>query len=457
MTLITDFIEKNYLYQPKILVLGDCMIDEYYEVDVKRISPEAPIPVMRTSDSRPVAVAPGGAANVAHQFKFWNADCRLAGIFHSAVFEDMGLTTLPLDFISPAVPIKRRFQNGQSLIRWDLEDTNQVLDIHIERFLKVLTKHLDKNKYDVAILSDYDKGVFKNFKLTQQMMTLFHVNGIKTIVDPKDEPVEKWLGCTVFKPNSVEANKFTGLYEGMSQSAKLAERLLDTSIVITHGGSGTYCYNSAKQQEFHYESKRDVRVKSVIGAGDCFVSLLALAIAQGFTLEESVEIAYEAGAIYVQRKHNKPVTPLDLQDSKFVNPKTLVKRDFKLVMTNGCYDLFHAGHVESLEFAKSKGDKLLVAVNADDSVRALKGPGRPVIPLEYRKKMLASLECVDYVVDFSEPSPYNLAELIRPDVLVKGGDTKKTPRSAKWATEYYPSPVVDGLSTTSIINKIRNS
>jgi len=437
MTLITDFIGKNYATRPKILVMGDCMIDEYYEVEVNRISPEAPIPVMKSSTDEPVCIAPGGAANVASQFTYWNTEC---------------------DLLSPEcrIPIKKRFKNGQNLIRWDVEDPSQVTDKHIEETIATLKVWLSKKKYDVAILSDYDKGLFRNFKLVQEMITLFSTYGVKTIVDPKDDPIEKWLGCTVFKPNSVEANKFTGHYDGSCQSAKLAESLLDSSIVITKGGEGTYCYDAPARHDFHYQPKKRARVKSVIGAGDCFVSLLALAIAHKYPLEQAVEIAYEAGAIYVQREHNKPVSPLDLQDSKFVWPVSLADRDFKLVVSNGCFDLLHSGHIASLEFAKSKGDKLAVLVNSDMSVRKLKGRGRPILPLSDRVKMLSALECVDYIVPFGEDSPMECIKKIKPDVLVKGPTSKK-PRSAEFVKEFYNAPSVDWVSTSNIIDRIKNA
>jgi len=186
------------------------------------------------------------------------------------------------------------------------------------------------------------------------------------------------------------------------------------------------------------------------------VSHLALAIAHNFSLVEAVEIAYRAGAVYVQMEYNKPIYPYELVETKFVDPHDLMNRDFKLVCSNGVFDLMHYGHVASFQFAKSKGDKLAVLINSDESVKKLKGENRPVVPLEQRLNLIASLECVDFVLPFKTESPYNLYKEIQPDVLVKGEGIKR-PRSAELAKEFYYAPLVEGVSTTQIIEKVVKS
>jgi D-beta-D-heptose 7-phosphate kinase/D-beta-D-heptose 1-phosphate adenosyltransferase len=225
--------------------------------------------------------------------------------------------------------------------------------------------------------------------------------------------------------------------------------------VVTHS-KGVKIYNCAGL-EFEYNCAEDVKVSNYSGAGDCFAATFALAVAHKFPLKDCMEIAYKAGQKYVQSHHNKPVTPLDLYDTKYVHPKDLKNRDFKLVVTNGCYDILTAAHISTFEFAKTKGDKLLVLINSDESIKRLKGESRPIVPLEQRKKILSSLECVDYVIDFSEDSPYNTIKEIQPDVLVKGADYQgKIVNSAELVQEVCFAPLLEGVSTSNIVERIKN-
>jgi D-beta-D-heptose 7-phosphate kinase/D-beta-D-heptose 1-phosphate adenosyltransferase len=454
MSIIEKFLEKNRQSQAKIAVLGDVMVDEYYDVEVKRISPEAPIPVMRSDDAEPKELLPGGAANVAYQFHNWNVECQLYAMARYqdiTVFQDNGIENIYCSG-PKAAPRKKRFQSNHGLIRGEVEGKDVIYeDIDFKYIFEQLEKNL-KEGLDVVILSDYGKGFFQHFRRTQDIITLCHTYGVKTIVDPKNEPVEKWVGCDVFKPNSIEAERFTDVAEPRFQCQKLAEKLDSTGIVVTYGGDGVYGIENA--EPFRYRPNLDVEVASVVGAGDCFASHFALAIAHGFSLPEATEIAYKAGAVYVQRNHNKPVHAYELAESKFIHPQDLKNRDFKLVVTNGCFDLMHPGHLSSLEFAKKHGDKLAVLINSDKSVRALKGKSRPICPLEQRKQLIAGLECVDFVLDFDETSPYNLIDEIKPEVLVKGG--LKTTRSAKLVKEFYTAPIIEGISTSEIIKKIKD-
>ena len=367
------------------------------------------------------------------------------------------------DSIKHRVPRKKRFVDGQNIIRWDIESPNygEEIDKNIDMLRLCFEYHLTHGGFDAVIFADYDKGVFKDFKKTQDLIILCNTHGIPTIVDPKDEPIEKWIGCTYFKLNNIEAERFTGSHEPKAQVEKLSNRLrglLGTSnIVVTHGGMGVTIFNAEDGKINNYNGNKEVVAKNFSGAGDAFCAFFALGIAHNFSILDSTEIAFNAGKIYVQREHNKPLIPLDLYDTKFVDPTDLKNRNFKLVISNGAYDILHHGHISTFEFAKSKADKLAVLINSDESVRQLKGADRPIIPLEQRMKMIASLECVDYVISFDETSPDNLIEKIAPDVLCKGEDWKeKGVRGAKFAKELVFAPFIEDISTTNIIKKIIN-
>jgi D-beta-D-heptose 7-phosphate kinase/D-beta-D-heptose 1-phosphate adenosyltransferase len=439
---------------PKIAIMGDLMIDEYFEVEVNRISPEAPVPVLYSQNEEPTDFKPGGASNVAYQLKNWNVECDLYGIIDSKAkqkFSDFGLNIKGPICDEFPIPRKKRFYQVQSLMRWDIEPLKVQYGASL---LNSLLDEFKKSDYDVVILSDYDKGLFE-LEFTKELIRHCNKNGIITIVDPKNEPIRKWIGCTIFKPNEGEAKKFCG-----GQSYCVVEELknkLACKVVVTKGGEGAVGYDESM---FEIKCENTVSSNNAIygysGAGDCFVATLALAYAHKFNLQEASQIAWQAGASYVKTNHNEPVKPLDLADSKFIHPDDLKDRDFKLVVTNGCFDILHVGHLKTFKEAKKYGDKLAVLINSDESIKELKGESRPINKLEYRKEMLASLECVDFVIDFSEKSPYNLIKNIRPNVLVKGGDyTVDQIRSSELVEETIIVPLVEGLSTTEIIRKAK--
>jgi D-beta-D-heptose 7-phosphate kinase/D-beta-D-heptose 1-phosphate adenosyltransferase len=446
------------------------MIDEYYEVAVERISPEAPVPVMRSNDDKPKIIVPGGAANVACQFKNWNVECQFYGLANVEDYmtldnQSCRIACGPLDdadrhgYIPRAerIPRKKRFENKQNLVRWDIEEPKQKYkEEDFKRLLEAFEKELKKG-LDLVILSDYNKGFFDSFQITQEIITLCHTYGVKSIVDPKNEPIEKWTGCSIFKPNFCEAKRYTNVDMPEHQAQILAEKLGGSDIVITRGGEGVNGMHHGGKTFKYVPQCYTTDAQFYSGAGDCFAAFFALAIAHAFSLTEASEIAYKAGANYVRHPYNQPIFPYELVESKFIAPQDLTNRDFKLVATNGCFDLLHAGHLASLEFAKSRGDKLVVLINSDESVKKIKGDSRPIVPLEQRKKLISGLECVDYVIDFKEESPYNLIQQIRPDVLVKGNLKREDVRSARLVKEYYSFPLVEDISTSQIIKKINES
>jgi D-beta-D-heptose 7-phosphate kinase/D-beta-D-heptose 1-phosphate adenosyltransferase len=427
------------------------MIDEYYKVKITRISPEHPVPVMACQND--VVFRPGGAANVAYQFKHLNVEASLICFPDKNalnVFRGHNINCICAGFLEDcSLPIKRRYlDNGiQVAPRHDFEKKLCNLSFEqINKYFDDLYLLIKKDIPDVAILSDYDKGFFCN--LENKFLNVY--KGKKTIVDPKFGPLEKWKGCTIFKPNSKEAYELTGYVNWQDQAKYLQDLLECQAVVITFGGEKVAGVSGGEQ--FLFTPNKKVNVESVIGAGDCFAAFFATAIGHNFTPIEAAEIAWNAGSIYVQQRMNRPVVPAELSCNKIVAPEDLNNRDFKLVFTNGCFDIVHKGHIETLKFCKTKGDKVVVALNSDDSIRRLKGDTRPIMSLENRIAVISSFEFVDFVVVFEDHTPLEIIKKINPDVIVKGGDyVVDDIVGADIVREVYVAPQIKNLSTTKIL------
>lgn len=450
--ILQKFLQKNRQRRLNIHVLGDAMIDEYYEVKVNRISPEFPMPIMWSPKDNP-SRRPGGAANVAYQFKNFNADVTLHCFPDKKaekVFSDHKVHRWGTMDVRATLPIKRRFLDDKvQVMRHDIESplcrlSEELIDLFTDALCQSIVKH--KMNPDVAIFSDYNKGFFNSTE--HNLLEKYH-NAI-TIVDPKKGPLRKWRGCTIFKPNRIEAEDLTGRTKWREQAKHLQNELECESVVITDGGkkvSGVY-----GNDFFCFLPDKQVEVESVIGAGDSFCVFLALAVGHGFSVPEAAEIAWNAGSIYVQNNLNRPIVPGELSPNGIVHGEDLANRDFKLAFTNGCFDLLHEGHLQTLRFARGKADKLVVALNTDDSIKRLKGDDRPLKPLSQRMAVMAALEMVDYVVSFDEDTPLEVIKKIQPDVLVKGSDYKKSEIvGADIVPEVFTAPLIPDLSTTKLL------
>lgn len=438
--LIHRFVSEDLASQCRIHVVGDVMIDEYHDVEVSRISPEFPIPVMKSRHDRGKRV-PGGAANVACQFFNFNVQTYLTGITMPLTpFIHTRNLTLTQPGCSSNLPIptkKRYYQNGFPVARWDIEEEFYGLG---GEMIGGLFSKTDMPDAQVTIFSDYNKGIFNDMWFQQ------HLIDRVTIVDPKND-VEKWKGCTVLKPNSVEAEAITGTKDWVRQAHTLREMTSCRDVVITQGGDGVVGLTPAGCFEYR-PSRATEDVQSVIGAGDCFVAFLAMALARGWTTCDAAGLAFEAGAVYVQTKLNRPLKPAEL---------IARRRGEKVVFTNGCFDLLHAGHIHTLEYARQQGDILVVGVNSDDSAKRLKGESRPVNRLEDRAKLLEAMRCVDCVITFDEDTPSDLIKYVRPDVVVKGGDYQRDDVVGSDIAEVVIAPTVHGISTTDLISRVKSS
>lgn len=451
MNPVKTFLQRNAESKTKITVVGDAMVDEYHYVTADRVSPEFPIPVMLSPSYHPFITLPGGAANVAYQFKHFNVDAELFSFVDANTFQLYEKYNLKCHspFFEGHMPIKRRvYHRDFPLCRWDIEQSNYGLtDSKLRASQEGLLQRFLKSNPQVVVFSDYGKGVFFNGPdwIPEDRDWL-------AIVDPKNGPLEKWRGCDVFKPNAKEAKDLSGLTDWRRQCKFFTRALGCKAVVITQGGDGVS--GMVHGREFEYRPQHKKEAQSVIGAGDCFVSFLAIGLAQTMDIIDVVEVAYEAGSVYVDNRHNTPIYPHQINPDKFVMPEK--KRDYSLAFTNGCYDILHPGHVDFLKKASEMGDKLVVALNTDESIKKLgKGDDRPINTLEHRKQIIAGLEFVDFVVEFDEETPYNLIQELNPDVLVKGADWKGNIVGSDIVKDVRTIPLMPGLSTTNIVEKIR--
>ncbi len=442
MDAIKRFLDYNKGTRVKISVVGDMVIDEYHQVTADTISPEFPIPILLSSDGKPHITRPGGASNVCCQLRHFNADVQFFG-FIDAYGEDVlgaaGINTqysvqLPREH---HIPLKKRYYDGQfPLVRLDVETPNYGIKdkkIHQQLQAMLLSKYDNESQADVTIFSNYNKGVFTDYEHNwADVGTVHQSSWVKgtTIVDPNSErPVECWAGCTILKPNDKEAKVITGTDNWKAQCDQLHKRTNCKTVVITQGGHGVV--GSVEGKYFEYRPRHDTVPESVIGAGDCFIAFLTMAVAREMSIPDAAEVAFEAAAIYVNRKYNEPIAPWSLHratdpiaakiyDSADDLAEHLQFVPGSRVLSNGCFDILHNGHVDSLKFAKKTADILIVAVNSDDSIRRLKGKGRPLTELQDRINLLASLEMVDFVIAFDEDTPIEVIRKLRPKILVKG-------------------------------------
>lgn len=449
---MNEFLERQFARRARVAVFGDSMIDEYHEVNSDRVSPEFPIPVMVSGPDDPPHVVPGGAGNVCRQFSHFNfevdlfsfSDERLRGCLH-------GVGMDRCRDIGRPIPVKSRFYSGNfPLFRLDREAGRYGLGASDLKEAQdgLIRSLIDSEPYEVVVFSDYDKGVFYGVR---PFMSLVPESTI-TIVDPKKSPIERWAGCTIIKPNSSEARLMSGSEDWRRQCEYFMSRTGCQAVVITQAGAGVVGNVMGSWFEYRPPSRTDPL--SVIGAGDAFVAFLAMCMAHSIDIRDASELAFRACSVYVGKKRNEPIYPYEVEPTKVVRPESLATRDFRLSFANGCFDILHPGHMEMLRFAKSRGDRLAVALNSDASSARQGKSHPPVNDLAHRTAMISALECVDFVLSFDEDTPYELIRRVRPDVLVKGSDWP-SPVGADLVGEVCSFGLVGGHSTTDMISKIK--
>jgi D-beta-D-heptose 7-phosphate kinase/D-beta-D-heptose 1-phosphate adenosyltransferase len=469
----------------RVLVIGDVMLDRSIWGDVDRISPEAPVPVLRSVRT---TSAPGGAANVAMnlvglgvkvaQGGFWGNDSEmreLSALLATAGVDCSGMIPCGHSTISKTRIVSR----NQQLLRLDVESAephpageHQAL---LERSLALV------RTVDAVVLSDYAKGALST-QLCRAVIALARDRRIPVLVDPKDRDFSKYSGATTICPNLQELGLVTGissrnLVELLAAAQKLVGQLGIDYLTVTMSEKGIRILYPGSV--FHSPT-RAREVFDVTGAGDTVIATLAASLAAGLDPETAVTLSNIAAGIVVAKTGTAPISRNELvaeftASAQMKGPDKILDLEHllvrlaewrangeRIVFTNGCFDILHVGHITLLEQCREFGDKVVIGLNSDASVKGLKGPARPLVGEKERARVLAALGSTDAVIIFDAPTPLDLIRSLRPDVLVKGGDyTASTIVGAEdmttWGGRVEIVPTVNGASTTNTIRKMTAS
>ena len=478
----------------RVAVVGDVILDEYLEGQVNRISPEAPVPVHLVSKS---VHGCGGAANAARNVKLGGGEVELFSVIGNDEAGRQLKALLAKDHIDtsyliqvddrPTIRKTRITSANHQIVRIDWEKASPIDRAAQEKILGALRN----TSFDALLISDYGKGTLP-ISLLSNLLELAVSRGVPAVVDPKGRDYSKYLHATLITPNRKEACDALGLdpsgdYTGEELGRRLQRTFGLSNVLVTLGPKGMVMIphgSTGAGEPAVIELPAVAReVYDVSGAGDTVVAVMTLCLACQAPLPDAMRIATTAAGLVVAKWGTQPIRLQELEaglrersharqanystQDKILSRETLrhilkdtEHRSKKVVFTNGCFDILHAGHVAYLEQARALGDLLVVGVNTDESVRGLKGEERPYVSLENRMRLLAALGCVDHVVAFDESTPLELISFLVPDVLVKGADYQKDEIVGAEVVREHGGSVdtisfVPGLSTTALVAKIR--
>ncbi len=484
---LIDLVQR--LGQPRVLVVGDVMLDRYVWGDAERISQEAPV-ILLHADKREERL--GGASSVATMLRALGARVALAGVIGTdadGIRVRQFLTDLGIDHEGIVAckdrptTVKERYigraqqRHPQQMLRVDYEARSPVPAEVEAELAKVVGIQL--RRADLVLISDYDKGVCTPAVLTATIAGA-GACGLRVLADPiRGRDYRKYHGCSAITPNRLEAGLATGrtlttVDEAMDTAAQLREQLdLEAGIVTLDKDGMVLVHRDGRRQHF---PTRPRQVYDITGAGDMVLSMLGMVLAAGADYEQAIALANVAGGLEVEKIGVATVTRDEvLRDllrtgpgaNQKVLPREMLRHELesrrrlgqRIAFTNGCFDVLHAGHVQYLAEARAQADLLVVGLNDDSSVRALKGEGRPINTLEARAQVLAGLQPVDYVTVFEEETPLELIHEVKPDVLVKGSDYRKDEVVGAEFVESYGGRVHlavfrEGYSTTMLLRKL---
>jgi D-beta-D-heptose 7-phosphate kinase/D-beta-D-heptose 1-phosphate adenosyltransferase len=467
-----------------VLVIGDLMLDEYLWGDVDRISPEAPVQVVSVERED---FTLGGSGNVANNLVSLGAKVYAVGVLGTGLngklmlerFKKIGVVTKGIikDSTRPTTRKTRVIAANQHVLRIDRETRSDVSGKPLERLYEYIEGVIPS--VDIILVSDYGKGLVTR-TFVSRIIRAANKHKKVTIADPKGLDFSKYAGVFLLTPNKKEASLASGIEIKDDKTlnnvgTKILKESKVKNLLITCGKDGMVLF-SQNQKPLHISAEAR-QVYDVSGAGDTVLSALGLALASGMTLRESAELANTAAGIVVGKVGTATVTKEELIDAiKPLSDKTSQKYKTlselptlinelrnnrkKIVLTNGCFDLLHSGHIMFLSASKQHGDVLIVAIANDVSVKKIKGKGRPVISEKDRVKILCALDAVDYVVVFSTKDLDKLIEVIRPDILSKGSNYISKGVIGRKIVEKYKGrvvliPVTENVSSSDIIDHIK--
>jgi len=465
---------------PKILVVGDLIIDEYLWGSSDRISPEAPVQIVTIQED---GILLGGAGNVINNLKALGAKVDVISVIGDCLssrkikelLKKINVSTQYLTVQKDRITSKksRIISANQQVIRFDREITDEIDDSAkksvLDNFKSIIAN------YDAVLLSDYGKGLF-TYDLTQSIIASSNSIGKKVLVDPKGTNYKKYKGAFLLTPNKKEAIEATNI--NITDKSSLSRAILKLKSLcslkvslITLSEDGIAVYDN----ELRLHPTITKEIFDVTGAGDTVLASLGYAIASGLNIDESVKFSNLAAGVVIGKIGSATASINEiieyessinkLTSDKHIKTKNEIKslvnnlkqKGEKIVFTNGCFDLLHVGHIKYLEKAKSYGDILIVGINSDKSVKVIKGKDRPINVESDRAYILASIEVVDYVVIFNENTPYDLIKVIKPHTLVKGGDYIGKPVVGEdIAGELKIVEFIKGKSSSNTIEKIKN-
>ena len=485
---MSELLERfSQIGRPRILVLGDLMLDRYTWGDAERVSPEAPVIVLRADQEE---IRPGGAASVAYLLRHLDADVSLAGVIGNdtdghtlrALLRDEGIDERFV-LVDPTRPTtsKQRLvgrasdRHPHQILRVDRESRQPLSEQVTAGLWDALQAQL--REFDAILVADYLKGVCTE-RLLQDVIVAARATDMPVLVDPgRMTDYSRYRGATLLKPNRTEAELARGesietTEQALNAARHLQHTLALTAAIITLDREGLV---ATTEQDHVIVPAISRPVYDITGAGDMVLAALGLCIADGIPPFDAARIANIAAGLEVerfgvapvsraeittklQRAANPPISKLTTVDQIANLADGYRRSGRRIVFTNGCFDLLHVGHLACLEAAAKLGDVLIVAINSDASVRHLKGPARPVITASDRARLIAALECVTSVVVFEEETPVELLKRVRPDVLVKGGTTPEI--VGRDLVETYGGVVIrlgeePGVSTTQILNSLQ--
>ena len=467
----------------KVLCLGDIILDSYSHGDVRRISPEAPIPVLKINDNKYEVL--GGCGNVARNICSAGSECHIISISgndkdHKVLIKLLNEPKkLSYDLIADknrCTTKKIRFvSNNQQILRVDKEMTDPI-DQKVESIiLQKFSRKIDL--CDVVVLSDYNKGMLTN-SLIKNIIKISKKKGKIIIVDPKKSNFLVYKGSDIITPNFkelLEASDYDNAkVKGSNKlivnlSKKLLRKFLFKTIITTRSSDGISIIDE-KNVNIHLPSKAR-EVYDVSGAGDTVLAYIASGLAKGKTLPNATEIANDAAGVAVGRFGTTVVSESDLLDSNPINKICLIDeleselkkiKNKKVGFTNGCFDLIHQGHIHYLKEARKNCDLLILGLNSDSSIKKIKGKDRPILNQKERSEILRNFDFIDRIVIFDQKTPLNLIKTIKPQIIFKGDDYSKeevvgNKEIKKWGGKVDLIKCVKGKSTSKIIRKIQNA